>query len=217
MDLDHRADGRLEVVALGLGRVKNLHRVEATRHLHQWRRVKVGLELASVEGGGHHDQLQIRPLLRNLLDEAEEDVSRQRALVSLVEDDRRVPLQQRVGHRLAKEHTVRHVLEHSLRPSHILEADRVSHLFAELNVHLLRHAFRDAHGSDAARLRARDHALAAVNAALEHHRGDLRGLATTSLSHKHDGLILLDQIEEGIPLLPHGEVLALLQDLKVLL
>lgn len=57
VDLDHRANGRLQVVSLRFRRVKDLYRVRASRDGQQWAAVKVHLELASVQRGTHDDDL----------------------------------------------------------------------------------------------------------------------------------------------------------------
>lgn len=57
MDLDHSADGRLQVVPLRFRRVENLNRVCAPGDGQQWAAVKVHLELTGVERGTHDDDL----------------------------------------------------------------------------------------------------------------------------------------------------------------
>eukprot|EP00965_Chrysotila_dentata_P045002 1494767-Pleurochrysis_carterae.AAC.5 len=216
-DLHDGADGGLEVVALWLGRVEDLDRVQPAGHLHQRRRVEVGLELARVERCTHHDQLEVGPLCRNFLDEAEEDVGGERALVRLVEDHRSVALEQRVRHRLAQQHAVRHVLQDRLGPRHVLETDRVPNLLAQLDVHLLGHALRDAHRRHATRLRA-CHQLTPASDARVHHEGrDLRRLAGARLTDEDDGLVLLHHFEKLVLLLPNGKLLPAFQNLKELL
>ena len=59
------------------------------------------------KGGGSY--LEVRPLSRHLLEDAHEDVGGQRALVSLVQDDDAVALQQGVVHGLPEQHAVGHV------------------------------------------------------------------------------------------------------------
>lgn len=58
VDLDHRADGCLQVVPLGLGRVEDLDGMRASGDGQQWAAVKVHLELAGVERGTHHNHLE---------------------------------------------------------------------------------------------------------------------------------------------------------------
>ena len=96
--------------------------------------------------------------LGDILDEAEEDVGVERALVRLVDDHHAVLLQSRLGEELAQQHAVRHVLHDRLVARVVLEADGVPDLAAEPYVHLLRDPRRDAHRRDAPRLRAPDHA-----------------------------------------------------------
>lgn len=57
VDLDHSADGRLQVVPLRLRRVENLNGVCAPGDGQQWAAVKVHLELTGIERGTHDDDL----------------------------------------------------------------------------------------------------------------------------------------------------------------
>mmetsp|Transcript_14985 Transcript_14985/g.34329 ORF Transcript_14985/g.34329 Transcript_14985/m.34329 type:complete len:504 (+) Transcript_14985:753-2264(+) len=209
------ADGSLEVVALWLGCVEDLDRVQPARDLHERRRVEVRLELTGIERRAHHNQLEIRSLRGHLLDQPKEDVGRQRALVRFVEDHSGVSLEQWVRHRLAQEHAVRHVLENRLGARHVFEADGVPHLLSQLDVHLLRYTLRDGHGSHTTRLRACDKLAPACEACVHTERWDLRRFARARLSDKHDRLILLDHLEELLFLLPHRQPLALFENLKV--
>jgi len=68
----------------------------------------------------------------HLLEQTHEDIGSERPLVSLIEDDGRVPGKHVVVHGLSKKHTVGHVLEErrvSIR--HVLESNRVSDLLSE--------------------------------------------------------------------------------------
>ena len=62
VDLDRGADGGLEVVALRLLRVEDLHREGAAGHVDSRAVVEVLLELAGVERRAHDDQPHVRPL-----------------------------------------------------------------------------------------------------------------------------------------------------------
>ena len=64
----------------------------------------------------------------NLLEETEEDISVDGPLVGLVQHDHRVLFQVWVHQTLPEEHTVRHVLDHSLLTGHILKTNQISHL-----------------------------------------------------------------------------------------
>lgn len=57
VDLDHGADGCLQVVPLGLGRVEDLHGVRAPGDGQQRAAVKVHLELSGIQCGAHDDDL----------------------------------------------------------------------------------------------------------------------------------------------------------------
>lgn len=57
VDLDHSADGGLQVVALWFGGVENLHGMRASGDSQQWAAVKVHLELTGIECGTHDNDL----------------------------------------------------------------------------------------------------------------------------------------------------------------
>ena len=57
--------------------------------------------------------LQTNPIPSHLFEQSHEDVSGQRPLVSLVKNEDPVPLQQRVAHRLAQQHPICQVSEHT--------------------------------------------------------------------------------------------------------
>lgn len=57
VDLDHSADGRLQVVPLRFWRVENLHGMCAPGDGEQWAAVKVHLELPGIECGAHDNHL----------------------------------------------------------------------------------------------------------------------------------------------------------------
>lgn len=57
VDLDHSADGRLQVVPLRFRRIENLNGVRASGDGQQWAAVKIHLELTGIERGAHDDDL----------------------------------------------------------------------------------------------------------------------------------------------------------------
>lgn len=71
----------------------------------------------------------------DLLEDAEEHVGVQGALVRLVHDDDAVAVQVRLPERLAQQHPVRHVLYHRLRARAVLKPDRVPHLINTTSIH----------------------------------------------------------------------------------
>eukprot|EP00965_Chrysotila_dentata_P249383 6208869-Pleurochrysis_carterae.AAC.10 len=107
------------------------------------------------------------------LDEAEEQVGGECALVRLVEHDGGVAPERRVVHRLAQQHPVGQVLEYRLGPARVVEADGVANLLAQRDAKLLRDAFRHRHGRHATRLRARDQLPIGARQRVEQKRRDL--------------------------------------------
>ena len=69
-----------------------------------------------------------RVLQAHLLEDAEEDVGVEGALVGLVHDDGAVVVQVPLAQGLPQQHAVRHVLYHRLLARAVLKADCVAHL-----------------------------------------------------------------------------------------
>jgi len=100
------------------------------------------------EGGalaaGH---LEVAPPRGDFLEDAEEHVGVQGALVRLVHDKRGVVVEVCLAQGLTQQHAVRHVLDDGLGRGAVLEADGVAHLVAQLHLHLLRHALPSGGGA----------------------------------------------------------------------
>ena len=112
-----------------------LHREGAARHLDDRRRAlaafKVLGKAVRIDGGRGHHHLQVRPARQNLPDVAQQKVDVQAALVRLVDDDRVVGLEQRVGLRLGQQNAVGHELDRGVARKPVLEAHLVTHHLAQ--------------------------------------------------------------------------------------
>ena len=173
-----RADRRVDIVEHRLNGVVDRDGVEPTGHREQRRAAEKVLELGGVQRRRHDHKLEVGPPRAHALEQPEQEVGADGALVRLVDDDGGIAAECRVRHRLAQQHTVRHVLEKRVLRRAVLKPDRVAYLRAERDVHLLGDAPRDRHGGDATWLRARDRAAPApAHPRLEHERRDLRRLA----------------------------------------
>jgi len=94
--------------------------------------VEVGCDRSAVERGGHDEEAQVGPvLLLELPGSREGDVPEEMAFVKLVEDDRGDRFQRRVREQAAEQNPFRHVENPGGVGGPVLEADLVSHLFAE--------------------------------------------------------------------------------------
>jgi hypothetical protein len=100
-----------------------------------------------------HDQLQVSALRQNALEPAQQEIDVQAALVSFVDDQRVVAVEQRIVLDLRKQDAVGHELDPRLGARAILEADLIADLTPELTPELLCNTRRHAGGRDAPRLR----------------------------------------------------------------
>lgn len=126
----------------------------------------------------------------------------------LVEHDQAVLRQRVVEKRLPEQHTVRHVLDHSLGRRAVLESNRVPNLLAESASKLLSHALRHGHRRHAPRLSAPDPSPAGVTA-LRQVLGHLRRLTGSGLADDHEHLVIVHRLDELVPQLENRERLAL--------
>ena len=174
MNLHDRDERSVEVVRFGLLGVENLDGVSASGNSEDGTAEEVFGELFSVEGGGGDDELKIGSTLEGFcsarklsgaitsargeflltLEQAEEDISGDRALVSLVEHEHRILRHVGIDEALSLQHTVRHVLDLGLGTCAVLESNGVADLLTETTPDLLGDALGDGHGGDATRLSA---------------------------------------------------------------
>ena len=98
-----------------------------------------------------------------------------------------------------------------------LEAHTVAHRAAELLAAFDRHALGDADRADAPRLR--DHHVAVraapvVDAAVEYELRDLRRLAAARLAAHQHHPVLLDRLQQPVPVVQHRQLQALIKELQ---
>ena len=109
VDLQHGDHAGFEVVSLRSLGVHDVDRVAPPGDVEDGRVVKVLGELGGVERGRGDEQLEVGAEARDILEQAEEDVGVQRALVRLVEHHRRVAREVRLAQELTEQHAVCHV------------------------------------------------------------------------------------------------------------
>ena len=120
-----------------------LHREQPARHLDHRRRpvrCEVLREAIGVDRGRGDDHLQVGPARQELPQVAEQEVDVQAALVRLVDDQRVVGAQQRVGLRLGQQDAVGHQLDVGAGLQPVLEAHLEADHLAERRLQLLRDA-----------------------------------------------------------------------------
>ena len=199
-------DGVVEVmVALFLERAPaHLHGVGAARD-HDHRRRPLGAfevpgEPLGIDGGRCHHHLEVGAPGQDLLDVAQQEVDVEAALVGLVDDQRVVGLEQRVGLRLGQQDAVRHQLDRGVLGQPVLETHLVAHHIAQRRVQLLGNALGHRAGGNAARLRVADQVAAHLAlvvgrgvdlapAQRQRDLGQLRGLARARLAAHDDDLV----------------------------
>ena len=205
MDLQHGHDGGVQVVSLGLFGVHDVHRVPSTGDAKDGRKVKVLRELLRVERRRRDEELNIGPEPGDVLYQPEQHVGVQRALVSLVHHHHRVRREVGLAQKLTQEHTVGHVLELGPLGGAVLETDAVANLVPELDASLRRDARADGHSRDPPRLRATDLGVPFSEAGFPHVLGDLGGLPRPGLSDDDHNLVILDSLDQVLPVRVYGQ------------
>ncbi len=231
-----RVDDRVHQVALGLARglhaiaaarafgvlhrrailghraVAHLDRIQPPAHLDHGRRTLVGTEMAretvGIDRRGRDDQFQVRPPRQDFLQIAEQEVDVQAALVRLVDDQRVVRLQQRIGLRLGEQDAVRHQLDGCARREVVGEAHLVADHLAERRAEFLGDAAAGRRCGQAPRLRMADQARAAgaeAAAEIETDLRQLRGLARAGFAADDDNLMTGDRARDFVALARHGQ------------
>ena len=180
-----------------------LHRKGAARHHDDGRgafgALKVFGKPVRVDGGRGDDDFQIWPARQDLADIAQQKVDVEAALVRLVDDERVVVFEQRIGLRLGQQNAVRHQLDGGITAQPVLEAHLVAHHLAQRCLQLFGNALGHAAGGNSAWLGVANElafltrlGIALAPAQGQRNLGQLRGLARTRLAAHDDDLVLFD-------------------------
>ncbi|MCY1510234.1 hypothetical protein D9M68_446050 [compost metagenome] len=169
--------------------VPGVHRVGAAGNLDDRGITEMLGEALQVDGGRGDDQLEVGPARQQGLEEAEEEVDVQAALVGLVDDDGVVALEEAVVLGFGQQDAVGHQLDQAALVGLVLEAHLVAHQFAQGAADLLRHPRRHAACRQPARLGVADQAVGAT-ADLQADLRQLGGLARAGLAGDHQHLVL---------------------------
>ena len=172
--------------------VTHVDRVEPARHLDHRCTAEMLRKALGVDGRRGDDDFQVRTLGQQLLEVAEQEVDVQAALVRLVDDDRVVGREIRIGLRLGEQDAVGHELDPAVGGRLVLEADFHPDAGADLRLQFLRQARRDRARREPAWLRVADQSGAAA-AEFETDFRQLRRLAGAGFAANDDHLVLGDQ------------------------
>ena len=179
-----------------------LNREQPARDLDHRRRARCGREVARepirVDRRRGHDDLQVGSPRQDLPQVAEQEVDVQAALVRLVDDDRVVGAQQRIGLSFGEQDAVGHQLDAGAGRQAILEADLEADDLTQRRLQLLGDALGHARRRDASRLRVADQLAGVRLAAAEFERDlrKLRGLARTGFAANDHDLMCLQRLRD---------------------
>ena len=113
-------------------------------------------EAVCVNGGGRHDDREVRAARQELTQIAEQKINVQAALMRFVNDDAVVSQKVRIGLRLGQQDAIRHQLDLRVFRQLVGKADFKTDHFAKRRVQFVRNALGDAGCGNAARLRVRN-------------------------------------------------------------
>ena len=199
-------DGVVKVTLVVVLGFLHLHRpvahidgIQAPRDLDHRRIVEVLGEALGVDGRRGDDDFQVGALGQELLEETEQEVDVQAALVRLVDDQRVILRQPRIALRLGEQDAVGHQFDVRARRGAVGEADLIADQLAELAFQLLRDARRRRTRGDAARLSMADESRRPAPE-FKADLGQLRRFARAGFAANDDHLMLLDQFGDlGAP------------------
>ena len=238
-DVAARTTGPQLVHAVGNGRVQVvfarffkrpvalLDRVGAPRH-QDHRGLAFGAgemlgEAVGVDGGRGDDDFQVGATRQDLPQVAQQEVDVEAALVRLVDDDRVVGLEQRVGLGFGQQDAVGHELDRGLCAQAVLEAHLVAHHLTQRGFELVGDALGHRTRGDAPRLGVADQARrftrAGVRArqAAPHGQGDfgqLRGLARAGFTADDDDLVLGQGVHDVLTPTRDGQAVGKIQHIR---
>ena len=158
-----RASCARRLVGRGERTVAYFHREQTPRHLDHGRAREVIREALGIDRRGSHDHFQVRAARQQLLEVAEQKIDVEAALMRLVDDDRVVLAQIRIGLRLGEQDAVGHQLDIGVGTRAIGEADLETDRAAQLAIQLLRYSRGGGTCSDTPRLGVPDQAVNAAS------------------------------------------------------
>ena len=182
-----------EVALLAVRRlhVPHLDGEEPSRDRYRRRAVEEGGEALGVERCGGDDHLQVAAFREDALEDAEEEVDVERALVRFVDDDRVVGAEEGICARLGEKDSVGHELDAGGVGEFSREPVLVSDCRADLASELLGDAFRDSDRGEAAWLGAGDAPSARAESEFHRHLRQLGGLSRARVPAYYHDLVRL--------------------------
>ena len=197
------------ILRVGLRKVR-VHRKRAAGNAKDRGALEKSAELFRVHCRRRDDELEVRSLTDNALEDAKQNVGVDAPLVGFVHDHGGVFFELRIVQRFPQQNSVRHVLNLCLFAGRVLEPDRVSHVLAQLAADLVSDSFGDGNRGHPPRLRAANQAVA-VKALFHQILRQLRGLARARLANDDDDLVVPDHPEELLATLENRQGTTLIE------
>ncbi|OAF56016.1 hypothetical protein VC83_07976 [Pseudogymnoascus destructans] len=174
-----------------------------------WRSTIKVREALRVHSSRCDDQLQVSSAGQDVLEKSHEHISVESALVGLVHDDTRIPVQIWLIERLAQQDTVCHILDNRLLARAILETDRIPNRAAKLAFHLLAHTLCHTHRCHTTWLGAPDHPPLPIPILVKELR-QLGRFTRPRLSHNDNNLVIPNNPQQILPHRKCRQILLLL-------
>ncbi|SKZ36290.1 Uncharacterised protein [Mycobacteroides abscessus subsp. abscessus] len=149
-------------------------------------------EPVGFDRGRGDDELEVGATGEQSVQVAEDEIDVEASFVRLVDDQRVVGAQHRIGGDLAEQDAVGHHLHERVGAGAVGEPHRIPHGVADLGVGLVGDTSRHGTGGDTPRLGVTDGA-AHASAELQADLGQLRGLARPGFARDHDDLVSGDR------------------------
>ncbi|RYF40332.1 MAG: PLP-dependent transferase, partial [Cytophagaceae bacterium] len=209
VNLHDSRKGGVQVIGLGLSAVHDLDRVCPTWDRQNGALEEVGTELLGIEGCRCDDDFQVRAFLESLLQETEEHICGDSALVGFVKHDDAIPSELRIQKNLSLHDTIGHVLDSSAAACLVFKTDSVADFFADSASYFVGHTCSHTHGGNTTWLCTADDAVVGKSI-LRKILCELCSLATASVSDHNHQLVLAYCFQELFAHLESRQRLALL-------
>ena len=172
--------------------ITNFDREHSARDLDHWRAAKVSRETVGVYRRRGNDELELGPFRQELLEEAEQEIDVETALVRLVDDQRVVLRERRVTLCFGEQDTVGHQLDIRLGRRAVVKTNLVANVLTHFTRELLRNTRRRRTRRDPPRLCVTDQAGDAAPQFKTNFR-NLRRFSGAGFATDDDDLVRCDQ------------------------